>query len=450
MEKKRYVKPTIIKQVVGTMNKFGNSWMKNNKEDIDGVLVTDLIEKYGSPLFVFSERQVRSQYRKLYQSFSSRYPNVQFSWSYKTNYLGAICSILHQEGEIAEVVSGFEYEKARNQMGMPGEKIIFNGPWKKDEELERAFTEGAMVHLDGFNELHRAEKIAEKIGKKCNVAIRLNMDTGTYPRWSKFGFNLDTTQAYEAAVRISRSDWLNLNGIHSHIGTFMLDSNAYALQISKMVNFMLKIEEQLGCDIDYIDIGGGFPSKSRLKGIYLPPEISVPEVDEYAEAICGALQAALPVGRYPKLYLETGRHIIDEAGSLVTSVIAQKQLPDGRSGYFLDAGVNFLYTSSWYNFNVTPAKHLDGIPEQCTLYGPLCMNIDVVEENVYLPPMPVGTPLVVGPVGAYNVTQWMQFIMYRPAIVMIMESGEVELIRRAEKLEDVIGCETIPESLKLN
>lgn len=445
--KKRYIRPSITKQVVGVMNKFGNSAVRNIREDIDGVPVTYLIEQYGSPLFVFSERQLRNQYRKLYQAFSTRYPNVQFSWSYKTNYLGAICSVLHQEGEIAEVVSGFEYQKARS-LGVPGSKIIFNGPYKSDEEIRTAFEDGAMLHLDNFNELHRAEKIAEEMGKKAPVAIRLNMDTGSYPRWSKFGFNLESPQAAEAAARIGRSEWLELTGLHSHIGTFMLDANAYAVQVKKMVNFMLHIEMETGCDIEYLDFGGGFPSKSRLKGIYLPPEVAVPDIDDYAEAISNALAESLPAGRYPRIYFETGRHVVDEAGSLITSVIGQKQLPDGNSGYFLDAGVNMLYTGTWYNYNIAPAVDTGGVPEACTLYGPLCMNIDVVAESTYLPPLPVDTPLVMWPVGAYNVTQWMQFITYRPAVIMIMEDGTTEIIRRKEVLQDVTGPEVIPEKLK--
>ena len=444
--KKTYMRPSITKQVIGTMNKFGNSAVKNSKKQIDDVVVTDLIEEYGSPLFAFSEKQLRTQYRRLSQAFEAHYPNVQFSWSYKTNYLGAICSVLHQEGEIAEVVSGFEYEKAR-QLGVPADKIIFNGPYKQDHELERAFSEGGIVNLDNFNELHRAEKIAEKMGKKVNVGMRLNMDTGSYPRWSKFGFNLETPQAREAAARIGRSEWLELNGVHAHIGTFMLDPQAYAVQVRKMVNFMLHVEADTGCSIDYIDLGGGFPSKSRLKGTYLPPEVSVPNIEEYAQAISDALQSSLPAGRYPKLYLETGRHVVDEAGSLITSVIAQKQLPEGNSGYFLDAGVNLLYTSTWYNYNIAPAVDLAGSPEACTLYGPLCMNIDVVAESAYLPPLPENTPLVVWPVGAYNVTQWMQFITYRPPVVMVMEDGTSELIRRREVLEDVNGPEIVPERL---
>jgi diaminopimelate decarboxylase len=445
--RKQYMKPTLVKQVIGVMNKFGNANPRNVKDEIDGANVDDMLQQYGSPLFVFSERQLRRQIRRLKQAFQTRYPAMVFSWSYKTNYLSAICALFHQEGEIAEVVSGFEYAKAR-KLGMPGNKIVFNGPLKTDEELKVAFTEGAKVHIDNFAELQRAEKVAQSLGKKCPVGIRLNVDTGLYQSWTKFGFNLENSQAYEAASRIARSEWLELTGIHAHIGTFMLDSNPYKIQVEKLVGFMFRVEEQLNCNIEYLDLGGGFPSKNKLKGVYHSPEINIPEIEEFAEVISSALLNSLPPGRTPTVYLETGRHLVDDAGYLLSSVYAQKQMPDGRTGYFIDAGVNLLYTSTWYDFKIQPGRVLGGTAQSCTLYGPLCMNIDVVSDAVYLPPMPIGTPLVISPVGAYNVTQWMQFITYRPAVVMVMDNGQTEIIRRKEVLEDVDHCEVLPEKFK--
>lgn len=447
MSKKTYVRPTFIKQVVGVLNKFGNTYYRSFCEKIDSVPVDALVEKLGSPLFVFSEKTLRQRYRDLYSAFSTRYPNVQFSWSYKTNYLGAICSVLHQEGEIAEVVSDFEYQKARN-LGIPGKDIIFNGPYKPYNALKTAFTEGAIVNIDNFDEIVEAEKAAKEIGKTVKVGIRVNMDTGIHPQWLKFGFNIDNGQAMDAVSRITRSEYLVLNGLHAHIGTFILEPNAYAVETEKMVKLMLEIENKFDLIIDYLDIGGGFPSKSRLKGIYLPPDVVVPNIDEYAEAICNTLLRFLKPKQFPKLYLETGRAVVDETGYLIATVIAHKRLPEGTKAYVIDAGINLLYTSAWYNFGIQPDRKLSGVPEQCTLYGPLCMNIDIVADSIYLPPMPNGTRVVISPVGAYNVSQWMQFISYRPAIAMIMTDGTIECIRRAENLDDVIRCESIPEKLK--
>jgi diaminopimelate decarboxylase len=445
MPKKPYMKPVFVKQNVGVMNKFGNSYLKSFRETIDGITISDLVAGFGSPLFVMSERTLRQQYHYVNSAFSTRYPNVKFAWSYKTNYLNAICSLFHQEGLMAEVVSQFEYEKAR-ALGVPGENIIFNGPYK-GEILEQAFKENAIINIDNFNEIIVIEEIARKMKKRLKVGIRVNMDTGVYPQWFKFGFNIENKQAYEAVNRIMRSEHLRLNGIHSHIGTFILDPNAYKTEVEKMVLFMQEIEKEFNIAIEYIDIGGGFPSKSRLKGIYLPPEVTVPPIEEYAEAVCSTLLRMLKPNAYPRLYVESGRALVDESGYLITTVVANKYLPDGVKSYYVDSGINMLYTAGWYNFSILPDKQIQGIPENCRIFGSLCMNIDIISELEYLPPLNPGNRLVIHPVGAYNITQWMQFIFYRPAVVMVMESGSVECIRRKEHLEDVTGCENIPEKL---
>ena len=281
------------------------------------------------------------------------------------------------------------------------------------------------------------------------MAIRLNMDTGIRPQWSRFGFNLETGQALDAVKRIAQSGKLILNGLHAHIGTFILDPNAYAKEVEKMVKFAYEIEDNFGFRIEYIDIGGGLPSKNKLKGTYLPPDIAVPPVDEYAEKITDALYSNLRPGDFPKLILETGRAIIDEAEYLITTVFASKRLPDGRKAYICDAGVNLLFTAFWYKFNVEIDREVYGVNEPSVLYGPLCMNIDIIDDGILLPPLERGTKLIFSPVGAYNNTQWMQFIEYRPNIVMIMEDGTVEVVREREDLTDIERREKLPEKLKI-
>jgi diaminopimelate decarboxylase len=445
--KKEYIKPYIKRQSAGVMNKFGVTYNKGHRDDIEGIAIGDFTERFGSPVFVLSERVIRERYRKIYSYFSSKYPKAKMSWSYKTNYLGAVCSILHQEGETAEVVSDFEYEKARS-LGVPGNRIIYNGPYKPLESLVTAFTDGAMVNLDNFDEIIKAEEAAKKVGKKVPVGIRVNMDTGVYPQWSRFGFNIENNGAFNAVKRIFHSEHLHLEGIHCHIGTFMMDPNAYSEAVKKVVQLMRKIEHEFEISISYLDFGGGFPSNNKLKGTYLPPEVAVQPVENFIDAVADTLLAELEPHEYPDVYLETGRAIVDEAGWLITTVDAIKRLPDGTKSYIIDAGVNLLYTSAWYNYKVELDRELHGAYENSILYGPLCMNIDVVVESAFLPPMPKGTRIILSPMGAYNVTQWMQFIRYRPAVVMIMEGGTLEQIRRPEVLEDVTGPEFVPEKLK--
>jgi diaminopimelate decarboxylase len=448
--KPRYEKPVIIKLQTGFMNKFGSSplYTRKIRREIDGVPIAELVDQYGSPLYVFSEKTLRERHREMYQQFSTRYPNVTFGWSYKTNFLQAICAALHQEGAIAEVVSEFEYDKAR-KLGIKGENIIFNGPHKPIPALEKAATEGAIINLDHLDEIYDLEKVAKKLNKKLKVGMRVNMDTGFYPQWSRFGLNLESGQALDAVKRLVNGGRLVLNGLHCHIGTFILEPDAYAKEVEKMVQFAYQIEDNFGFKIEYLDIGGGFPSKIKLKGTYLPPDVGVPPMEDFAEKISDALYKNLRPNDFPRLILESGRGIVDEAGYLITSVFATKRMPDGRKIYVVDAGVNNLFTSFWYKFNVEIDRETQGLNEPSAIYGPLCMNIDVIDEGSLLPPLERGTRLIFSPVGAYNNTQWMQFIEYRPNVVMISEKGEVDIIREAEDLSDVDRREKLPERLKL-
>jgi diaminopimelate decarboxylase len=452
-QEKQWVRPTISPHNMGTMNKFGHGTKKNFKDHIDGVAVEELVAEYGSPLYVMSENKLRENVNRLQRAFETRYPNVIYSWSYKTNYLGAVCNTLHQEGAWAEVVSAFEYEKARSN-GVPAEKILFNGPNKGKAILKRVVEEGGRIHIDNLGELYRLETIAADAGKEIDVTIRLNFDTGFTEPWSRFGFNIENGQALDAARRINESSSLNLAGLHSHIGTFILDPRAYESQVRIMCAFVETVENETGCVIESIDIGGGFASRNALQGVYLPPEQVVPEIEQYATAICNALLEAtssrVAQGK-PELtlILESGRHVVDDAGSLISTVVGTKRLPDGRRSLVVDAGVNLMFTAFWYNHQVELAQEVNGIEEDTVIYGPLCMNIDVVRQSISLPPLNIGHRIVLSPVGAYNNTQSMQFIEYRPAVVMIHPDKEVSVIREAEDLKAVTALERMPNHLRL-
>ncbi|MBF0226580.1 MAG: alanine racemase [Desulfobacterales bacterium] len=448
--KRTYEKPVINKLQSGFMNKFGTNpyYSRKIREDIDGVSISRLVKEFGSPLYVFSEQKLRETYQQIHDAFATRYPNIVFGWSYKTNYLKAICAVLHHEGAIAEVVSEFEYEKARN-LGMNGHDIIFNGPHKSSKALEQATQEGASINVDHLDEIYELEKIATKNNKKIKIGMRLNMDTGIQPQWSRFGFNLDLGEAMDVAKRIANGKKLEINGLHCHIGTYILEPDAYGIQVEKMLKFAYAIQDNFGFKIDYIDIGGGFPSKNKLKGTYLPPDVAIQPIDEYATKITNAMYKNLRGNDFPKLILETGRAIVDEAGYLITTVTASKRLPDGRKAYIADAGVNNLFTSFWYKFNIEIDREVQYANEPSVIYGPLCMNIDIIDEGSLLPPLEKGTRLIFSPVGAYNFTQSMQFIEYRPNVVLIGRDGQVDLIREAEDLTDIERREKLPERLKL-
>ncbi|MCB9568540.1 MAG: diaminopimelate decarboxylase [Myxococcales bacterium] len=442
-----YERPTIIRHQMGMMNKFARAQAIEPLTQIDGVSVDALVEAYGSPLFVFSEREIVLRYRELHDFLALRYPKVRLAWSYKTNYLDAVCRVFQREGAHAEVVSEMEYDKAL-RLGFRADEIHFNGPDKSAAVLERALPAGTMIHIDHFDELALVESIARRLGIRPRVAIRINLAVAGAPPWSRFGFNLESGQARDAVRRILAGGVLELGGLHAHIGTFITDPAAYRELARKLAGFANELRSDHGIILDFIDLGGGFASHNTLKATYLPGEQSTPSLARYAEAIAeGIAELRYQPGEMPTLVLETGRALIDDAGYLVATTLANKRLPDGRRAVVLDVGVNVLFTAFWYNHDVIPAQPFHGMPEPTVLYGPLCMNIDVVRDALVFPPLEVGDRLVFKNVGAYNVTQWMQFITYRPAVAMIGRDGRHARIRRREDLDALLRYEELPEWL---
>lgn len=466
MNRLPYIRPTVQRLQSGPVNPFrlGSS---PSCAEIDGVPVADLVRDHGSPLFVFSEKALREKYREAHRAFTRRYPDVQFAWSYKTNYLNAICRVFHQEGSIAEVVSGFEYEKARRN-GIEGSKIIFNGPHKERADLERAVNEGAMIQVDNIDELLLLAEIVRDRAEPVPIALRVHLQTGAHTVWSKFGFSGDDGEVQQIMRRMTVLPNLRLQGLHCHVGTFILDPENYRVAARRLVELAIEAE-QIGVGrIRYLNLGGGFASHARLHYQYLPPEQTTPTLDRYAEAICETILGSWPTGRdLPRLYLETGRALVDDAGYLISTVVAVKKrhtatemqtamaaygkvgataMPQGNSrrALVLDAGINVLYTTAWYQPKILPARPSLDTPEPTTVFGCLCMNIDVIREDAPLPGLTTGDQVVLHPVGAYNITQSMQFITYRPAVVMIDTERKVHVIRRREDLDYVQAMEAMP------
>jgi len=445
--KKRYERPVIKRLESNMPAKFGGRSNFEAVTHIENIAVGELISRFGSPLFVISEKRIRKLYKQARQAFETRYPRVQFAWSYKTNYLSAVCNVYHQEGSWAEVVSGFEYDKAISN-GVEGSKIIFNGPDKTEEDLKKAITNQSLIHIDHLEELYMLQEIARSTRQRPKVAIRVNMDTGVYPMWDRFGFNYENGQAWDALNKIMYSGNMDLMGLHTHIGTFMLSPSAYAVAASKLAQLARMVQQKYDHEIKYIDMGGGFASRNTLKGAYLPGQDTNPHFDDFAEAISSALiNSDYRPKTPPLLILETGRALIDDAAWLLGTVIANKRLSDGKRTTIVDFGVNVLFTSFWYDHRISPAQPFTAYTEDTVMYGPLCMNIDVIRENVSMPLLNKGDQVVVHSVGAYNMTQWMQFITLRPKVIMIDTEGRPHVIRQNEVLENLSSLEQIPPHL---
>ena len=463
MKKRKYEAPNIELIQISTIGKHSilNMGTSSVFEEVDDI--EKLLNKYDSPLFLLSEKKLRSKYNEFKDAFTEEGIETIIGYSYKTNYLPALCSILKQEGAWAEVVADMEYKLARS-LNIPGSRIIFNGCHKTETELNKAVSEDALINIDSFNELELLDRVAGSLGKKARTGIRINFVMGNMP-WTKFGFNYESGEAKEALEKISKKKNIKFEAIHNHSGTFNVDPKMYS-KSTRIIIELAEYAKKLGLNTKIIDVGGGFPSSNKLKPQYDIPggsKYNENTLQQFSSAIMNHLKKAKHLfnkGK-PILILEPGRAIVDEAMQLISKVVSKKKDANGNDSIVMDAGVNILPTAYWYDFEPKLANKLNGSNNNLNgktkkngsnyngpvkMYGPLCMQIDSINESVNLPSVELGDVIVFSNVGAYNLTQSMQFIQTRPAVVLLGSNG-VELIRRKETWRDIFKLDTLPKRL---
>ena len=399
-------------------------------------VTADLLEEFGSPLFVVNESVLRQTFRDFSRTFSTPEFPSHVAFSYKTNYLPAVCAILRNEGAWAEVVSGPEYRLARRLGHSPGE-IVFNGPWKTRDELETALAEGACIVLDGLDEFSTVESLVGGFKQPARLGIRIAFNGGKTD-WSRFGFaHGDATHILE---RIAKNPALDLHMLHSHCGTNVGDPGVYSGAAAGLVE-LAKLAAALHLAPAFIDLGGGFPS-----GVNLTP---------YARAITKTLRPLAHLfDTTPALLLEPGRSLVSLAMQLVCTVVAVKDIPGRGRAIILNGGRNLLPPACREGpgtLSVIRVKDVDQPPQSSyapvAVFGPLCMPEDIINESALLPPLAPGDLVLVHEAGAYTITQSMPFIRPCPGVVLLGPDGPV-LIRRAQTDEDLFACDVLPPHLK--
>jgi diaminopimelate decarboxylase len=408
---------------------------------VDGISIDKIVHDYGSPAFVVSAPTLRDNIRTFRKEFSKRYPKVEIAYSYKTNCLLGVLDILHKEGAWAEVASGFEYELAR-KLNVPGESIVFNGPYKKKEELKKASNEGALINVDHVDELNLLEEIASELRRTLNIGVRVNTGVGIHQFPDRFGFNLESGEATQIVRRCSEKGLLRIIGLHIHLTSYVIEPeeaeniipakrirliwpkspDTYGMAAKKVVRFAEEIRKKFGLRIKYVDMGGGFPTIDSLP----------PYVEAIAEPVLDGFKQD-----FPALILEPGRAIVSNAVHLITTVVGTKELPNGEAGIIVDGGINLLPTSFWRWQEIESVKRLEGTFRRTTIYGPLCLQTDIIGKSE-LPELKAGDVLIVKSVGAYNISQSTTFIFPRPSILLMENGGSVKVLRRSETVDDIL------------
>lgn len=455
--------------------------VQNGQLAIDGVRALDLIHKYGSPLFVFSEPRIRENIDRLKLAAKTVDRPVRFFYASKANSNMAVLKTVLESGIDIEVNSGGELFKAL-RVGFKPNQIIFNGTSKSDAELDEAVRAGIhAINVDSIYEIGLVEESVRRVAaedgttvKPARVALRLVPEIGTRSHLglqtalltSKFG--ISSSEVLTAFRRgLENPDLINVCGIHIHVGSQTPDVEPFADAFRSMWEHLVTINRETGHTLEHINLGGGIPVN------YLRDPSQADQIPEHERDMLGAdlepaavLQAALRVARESAraadaehlldqitILLEPGRSVIADAGLVLTTVLNIKQRPETGDIWLLtDAGYNLMLSMNnykWYYHLISASRSSEPHNSQYKVAGPLCDSGDVyfdIERSGRLPdyrylPANVqpGEVLALLNSGAYSLAQMFPYNgRPLPAAVITRSGGRFELARRRDVYEDLL------------
>ncbi|HSK70459.1 MAG TPA: diaminopimelate decarboxylase, partial [Pyrinomonadaceae bacterium] len=461
----------------------------------------ELAEKFKTPLFVFSEQRIKHNFNRLKEIECVIDCPLKICYAAKANSNMAILRVIRDAGSDLEVNSGGELWKAL-KIGFTGEQIIFNGTSKEIWEIEDAINAGIYaIQVDSLLELSLIEETSRKLNKRANVSLRLvpEIETKTHSGLqtalltSKFGMMPD--EALSAFHIYKDSKFLNLCGIHLHIGSQNPESEPYADALRTLFENLVQIYKETGIKLSHLNLGGGFPVnylRDNSHAIEFPQaqremfsaDLEPSEVLANAWRIVKETAASANASNLLEnisLLIEPGRSIIADAGVCLTTVRNIKERPirdfrfqisDSKSETNLesgiwnlesendiwlltDAGFNILLsmeTYKWYYHLISAERAGEAHNFPYKLAGPLCDGGDVyfdIDGQQRLPDYRLlpenvqpGEVLALLNCGAYSIAQMSQYNgRFLPAIVLIRENGEIELIRKRDDFADLITNE---------
>lgn len=429
------------------MKLFGTMNVVDNVLAVGGVKATDLVEKYGTPLYVIDEELVRENCRRYYESFKVSEKRNKVAYAGKAFLTLAMCQIIDQEGLCLDVVSGGELYTAC-KAGFPMEKIYFHGNNKTIEEIKMGINlnVGRFV-VDNFHEIEIINEIAASNNKVQKILLRITpgieahthdyIKTGQID--SKFGFTVLNNNTLNAVKRAMELTNVELVGLHCHIGSQIFDIQPYEDAVEIMLTLMKSINDETGCTFEELDLGGGF-------GIYYK-EGDVPRpTEEFCTAILNkAEEKAKELGmELPSLVIEPGRSIIGNAGITLYTVGAIKEIPEIRKYVAVDGGMTDNIRPALYRaeYECAIANRMeDTSGDLVTISGKCCESGDILLNNIWIPEAKSGDILAVISTGAYGYSMASNYNKIPKAAVVFAGSGSPRLICKRETFEDVIKNE---------
>jgi diaminopimelate decarboxylase len=442
---------------------------------VEDVSARSLAERFGTPLYVVSEDQLRRNARAYARAFAQRWPGeFMLLPSIKANASLALRSILNEEGAGCDVFGPGELEIALGT-GADADGISLNGPMKDAALLERAIRAGVRITLDSVAELESAREVAARLGMRAMVRLRFRPDlvgrdepsemspTGLSVRRAldRYKAGVPTEDILALSEAEIRDPALDLRGIHLHVGRHSADPGVWHAAVASLADLLVDLRSHWGgWTPRELDVGGGYPAPrdpfGRLDAKRAQAPDQAPPIDLYAGTLCDSLTAAL--GRIEvapasvRLEVEPGRGLYADAGVHLATVgnVKRQHVPteltwvetDSSDAYLPDVN---LELNRWTCVAVGDADGAASLTADVT--GRTCA-LDVIVPDAALPPVRRGDVVAFLDTGAYQEAGASNFnALPRPGTVLVQGSG-AELIRRHETLADVFARDMIPERLR--
>lgn len=419
---------------------------------IGGCDVVQLARAFGTPLYVFDEATLRGQCRAFQVAAGAArtaygYPALRVAYAGKA-YLGLrLLHIIAEEGLGLDVVSGGEMHMAR-AAGFPAGRVHLHGNNKQSAELRVALEWGIdRIIVDNLDELAALAALAEWQAQPVDVLLRLApavdphthrfLATGNAD--SKFGLPLAGGQAAQAVEQALAAPWLNLRGVHAHIGSQIASLTPYEETAHALLAFVAEMRDSLGWQPEELGLGGGWAVRHTVEESDLAPAAVV---NGLADVVAqDGRRHGLPL---PALLLEPGRSIAARAGVALYTVGAGKDVPGVRRFVFIDGGMADNIRPALYGARYTAlvANRAEAAAaDTVTIAGKYCESGDVLIKDAQLPPCAAGDILAVAACGAYAPAMASNYnLALRPAIVGVHQ-GQATLWRRRELPDDLLRYE---------
>ncbi|MDO5848604.1 MAG: diaminopimelate decarboxylase [Methanobrevibacter sp.] len=414
--------------------------------DIGGADACDIADEFGTPVYVIDENRIRDNYKRFYEAFSKYYPDFKVFYACKANTNLSVLKILEQEGCCIDAVSPGEVYISR-KMGFSGDRILFTGNNITNDELKFVLDQGAVLNIDSVSALKRLAEIIEPNGLKISFRVNPMVGAGHHDHcitggvMSKFGImDNEAVEVYKLAKELG----FNPVGMHSHIGSGILDPEPFKLAIESTMDIAGKVHQEAGIDFEFVDFGGGV-------GIPYTPDENIVDIDTFAKENIALFKEKLEeydMGN-PTMYLEPGRYLVGDASVLLVRVNSVKQ--SYRKFIGVDAGFNTLLRPAMYDSYhhiVVANKMNEPNTQEVDIAGNVCESGDLFARDRFMPEIEEGDLLAILNAGAYGFTMSSNYNSRPLTPEVLVENGKCHLVREKETFEDLMAKQTIPEHLQ--